>query len=390
MEKEIPRRPETLSYQYEKSGDSLILRKKEPLGVVIFLTVWLTGWTVGCVILTWSVLAKPTFFDFCFVGAFWAGWLAGFGVLIGSLFGRKTAWLNRDGLSSEYRVLFWTASRYAPLEEIRCFHAKTEKAKDSDSSDSYSVETAGSGKPISFSATNFEEAQWVAYEMNRMLEVLKREPVPDVVEEAENVEKPVVIAWNSRPREVERPSDCRWWMNAEVDSAVFERRGASLMDVAVSTVVSFLLMGFCVLFGMAVCGLLSGMDRVDFSAGMVYWIVPGGLALVAAVMLLFAFVAWFTTLFSPFERTRWSFSQGGATCRVAWFGIGRNWYYSLEGCREMVIEVQPLEWRRLKQRYRMEEEKYRIVFAGAEDMCVIRDLTKDEAKWIADNILWYR
>ena len=95
----------------------------------------------------------------------------------------------------------------------------------------------------------------------------------------------------------------------------------------------------------------------------------------------------------PFEHTRWSFSQGGATRRVTWFGIGRSEYFSLEGCREMVIETQTPRWWRLPRlRFRERDEKYRIVFAGAagEELCVIRDLTVDEAKWIADGILEYR
>ena len=384
MEKNVPPRPRTLSCRYENNGDSLALRDKAPLAAIFtvggFLTLWLTGWTAGCVVLVRQVLEKPSFFMVCFTIPFLVGWFAAFGALMAIVFGRKRLRLDEDGLWNEYRVLFRISSRRVPLGEIQYFHATT---KENSESVSCSVEAVTGGQPISYSAANSEEALWLAHEMNRMLEVLKREAVAVFAEEEEEedeADEAVVIPWNSRPGRAEPPSDCRWKMDADVDSVTFHRRGDFSWAVLGGTTFAMLFWnGIVSVFVMALFGVAPSEKGMEFFSGewwfLFVFLIP------FEVIGIGLFLAWLSALSSPFWRTRWSVGRHEAVCRVGVFGIGRRWWYSLENCREMVMETRDVG-----------EKEVKISFVDFQDetLCEIGDLTTGEAKWMADNILLYR
>jgi len=371
--------------------------------------------------LIWGLLKDPSFFMFCFAVPFWAAWLAVFGILMGIFFGRTRVRLDEDGLFHELRVLIRRTSRRVPLGEIRYFHAVTKKGEESAS---HLVEAVTDGQAVSFSAVDFQEAEWLAYEMNGMLEVLKRlgscrlgsrrrpgdgeAPRDDhsvalrrrddggylvrgeLPEEAETV-----IPWNSRPRRVEPPSDCRWKIKADVDSAVFEKRGEfSLGALAGITFLMFFWNGGVSVFVLMLCGIGEVRNAPEFLSGQ-WWFLFVFL-IPFEVIGIGLFLAWFSALFAPFGGKRWSVSRDAAIYRVHMFGFGWRWRYSLENCREMVIEPRGGGTGSHGELYpgqvTGEKGEMKISFVDFEDkkLCEIKDVTAGEARWMADNVLWYR
>ncbi|HEY2251470.1 MAG TPA: hypothetical protein VGH74_10440 [Planctomycetaceae bacterium] len=71
-----PVRPQRVRIDLEQAGDRLHLsyRHRELAGG-IFMLLWLTGWTVGCVFLAGMVINDPQLFHFMFAIPFWASWI---------------------------------------------------------------------------------------------------------------------------------------------------------------------------------------------------------------------------------------------------------------------------------------------------------------------------
>jgi hypothetical protein len=404
-EPKIPGRPRSLSYHYENNGDSLMLRQKKQLAVIFsvgcFLAFWLTGWTAGCVMLIWVVMKEPAFFTFCFAVSFWTAWFFVFGVLMAIFFGQNTVKLDRDGLFSVYRVVVRINSRQVPLGEIRYFHATQDE---NDESVSWSVEAVTYGKPVQFSVTDNKEAEWLAYELNQLLAMLKNAnqlKIPsDVAEIAkvredvdnEEFDEPVNIRLNSKPQTIEPPGDCHWKLNAGFDSVTFAKRGEfSLAAVGGATFPMLFWNGIVSVFVMDLWGLAPG--GPEFLNGewwfMFVFLIP--FEVVGVVL----FLAWFFCLIAPFQQTRWNFHRDMVTCRVQWFGIGRSWCYSMENCGTMVVDVQePGGNMQTKVRRKLNREtgayQLRFVDDQNEEVFSINDLTLGEAHWIANVVLEFR
>ncbi|MCL2117525.1 MAG: hypothetical protein FWH27_03755, partial [Planctomycetaceae bacterium] len=300
-EPDIPQRPKTLSYRYENNGDSLTLREKPHVIAACFLGFWLTGWTIGCVLLIWQVLKEPSFF--CFATPFWAAWIFVFCQLMMVIFGKTTVLLDCDGLLSEYRVLIKISSRQVPIDEIRYCHAIEKNPAGNDSESSCFIEAVTHGKPVHFSTTRFEEAEWLACEMNQMLMALKGKEqwkaMPDLieVEDQHETDEQVTILLTSKPQNIEPPGDCRWKMSVGFDSVTFRQQGEfSLGALGYTTFTMIFWNGIVSVFVMVLWGFQKG--GPEFLSwgwwGMFLFLIP------FEVIGLIFFLAWFLALMAPF------------------------------------------------------------------------------------------
>ena len=407
----IPHRPVSLSYRYENNGDSLTLRQRKFLlstfPVAGFMTVWLTGWTVGCVLLIWKFVTEPSFFLLCFGIPFWVGWFAGAGVLLTTLFGKNTVRLDHDGLFSTYHVLVKLISKQVPLDEIRYFHAIV---SNTGKSTAFSVETVTFGKPVQFSTAKFEEAEWLAYDMNQTLAALKGlsrldEKLDDFVIGIETGDdrddtdaEAISIPLNARPQNIEPPTDNSWKLNTEFDSVTFEKRGKfSLAYLALLAVPTFTMLfwnGIVSVFVMTLWGFAKVENAPVFLSGQ--WWLMFVFLIPFEVFGIGFFLWWLSVLVMPCCRTRWSFHRDMVTCRFQCFGIGRSWQYSLENCDKMVIETSGPDGdssdAKLRRQINREDELYQLAFVDDQNkkLYSIKKLMLGEACWIADCVLHYR
>src|SRR5438477_8869892 len=83
-----PARPACLTVDFNEEADTLVVRKRSGGGPWVFLSLWLIGWTVGCVVLLANFLADPTIWLFAFALPFWASWLFVAGGLVWMIFGK--------------------------------------------------------------------------------------------------------------------------------------------------------------------------------------------------------------------------------------------------------------------------------------------------------------
>ena len=69
-------RPLKSSVRVEQDGAGLFLwRRPGSLYAERFLAMWFTGWTMGCVFITWGVIQHGTLQSVLFAMPFWASWI---------------------------------------------------------------------------------------------------------------------------------------------------------------------------------------------------------------------------------------------------------------------------------------------------------------------------
>ena len=402
----IPHRPVSLSYDYEDNGDSLLLRQKKHLMGefgTLGRAMGLILWTLACVLLIGLVFHEPEIFKFCFGIPFWTAWFLFFGLV----FGKTTVRLDRDGLFYTYQVVVRIVSRQMPLDEIRYFHAIQTQ---DDESNSYLVEAVTFGKFVQFSTPNFEEAEWLAYDMNQALVTRKGVSRPKMPQDGTKIgtdhenadddetDGPINIPLTARPQNIGAPSDCRWKMNVEYDAVTFEKHGKfSPVEWGMATFTMLCWNGLVSTFVLFLWGFVKTDGWRLFTPlwwGLFVFLIP------FQAVGLYIFLLWLSVLFAPFQRTRWSFHHNTVTWRAQWFGIGRSRRYSLETCEKMVIDkmvidtLNPGKKRHTdrQMQFPREEGLYQLMFVDDQNkkLYSIKKLMLGEACWIADQILLHR
>ena len=403
-EPKMPCRPRSLSYHYEHNSDSLTLHQKKTRAAIFsqgcFLTLWLTGWTAGCVMLIWLNITQPAFFTFCFAVPFWVGWFVASGTLMAIVFGKITVKLDCDGLYYTYHILLRLNSRQVPLDEIRYCHAIQDE---NDDTISYYVVALTYGKSVHFAMTNIEEAQWFASEMNQTLASLKgvsqMEMLPDVAETgkehngtgSEKSDEPISIPLNSKPQDIEPPVDSRWKLNTDFDSVTLTKRGEfSLAALGATTFIMLFWDGIVSVFVMLLWGIAPGGPK--FLSGE-WWFLFVFLIPFEVIGVGF-FLAWLFCLIAPFQQICWNFARNTTTCCVQWLGIGCRRCYSLENCDRMVIDTHEPGGHvgtQIRQQINRKAGAYQLKFIDRqnEEVFSFDDLTLGEAHWVANVILEY-
>ena len=75
--------PSKCSFRVEQSGDVLSLRRRTgSYSGAFFITIWLIGWTVGCIALAGLVAKQPTIQHLLFAIPFWASWFFAAAMLV--------------------------------------------------------------------------------------------------------------------------------------------------------------------------------------------------------------------------------------------------------------------------------------------------------------------
>jgi hypothetical protein len=102
-------------FRVEQRGNELLLRRRtESPGQGLFLALWLTGWTFGCVFLVRQAIREPSIFHLLFALPFCSAWLFASYGLLQSFLGFEQLKIGPEGL--EHRALF--TRRFVPLDEV--------------------------------------------------------------------------------------------------------------------------------------------------------------------------------------------------------------------------------------------------------------------------------
>src|SRR5690349_15727066 len=111
-------------FRIEREGRTLVLRRRltTTAATVIgggFVTLWLTLWTFGCVMLARQFLSEPGLQNFLFATPFFASWLAAAAVLAVLLAGEEELRLGPGGLEYRWRAIVTLRRRSVPLDQVR-------------------------------------------------------------------------------------------------------------------------------------------------------------------------------------------------------------------------------------------------------------------------------
>lgn len=408
-----PKIPKKMSFARVRESNFLELREKampfQRLTVGAFLVLWLTGWTVGCVVLIWMVLTQNQPFMILFAIPFWASWVFVFGMVLNIFFGRQSFKLDTEGLNYEYRVLSVRVSkREVPLREILGFESTVAQGWQEGSS-SHVVEADLGGKQIRLKCISEEEAAWIAFECEELLDDLWKltrtekpvrksilgdpvedEDYPDEDDELEEDDyeeyeiKEITVREKSRG--LEPPSGCDWKMKADFDTLSFEKRGKiDLSSLGLMTFLCLFCNGIVSVFVLGLWGFLPDENIKEGWEwwGMFFFLIP------FEVIGLGFFIAWLSVLFAPFHRVVWHFERGEARRHGSLFGLGFTRRYDLYELDKMLIEPS-----RKKKMIQTENDVplWALTFidtSGAE-ICNVNDVDYFEAEWMADTILRYR
>lgn len=344
-----------LSVQFERIGDGVrIVNAKRHWAIAAFLMLWLSIWTMGCIMLVGAVIAQFSFFTLLFALPFWAAEvfvLAILGTLIAS---REDFTLDEAGVSYLYRVYgLRIQNRQVPLAEITSFARKWEPPKDDENNSrslgTHAVLMKTIGAPLKFAAgVTKEERDWLALTLNECLASLKRYsgPITRVEEEAEvspslSSELPDVL--ELRPpsaAQVSAPSDTTWVQHYDFDAFTFVQRGQL-------TLAGLGFMLFVCLFWNGIVGVFVGLlfgftpdGRKDAVQGFEWWflflfLIPFELI---GLMIIGGLIA---MLLEPVRRSRWILYRNAIAYRVAWLGIGRTWRYEITELDCLELRKQP-------------------------------------------------
>jgi hypothetical protein len=415
----VPERPSHLRSRFELSGSRLTIayRRIDPTGC--FLLLWLTGWTVGCVMLLGMVIQQPAVTSLMFAIPFWASWIFVFCLVMNSFFRKELLELGPEGIQFVCRVIVPIMRRIVPLEEVEGFGSYL-KVTDSESNTlakGIEVRTRGHGFRFGQGLPDAERA-WLIDQLNEQLDRLAPDQARPMVgsgsahdtdgeaddlgkiddrperADAESSERLVAAATPIAP-----PSDSRWTRLDDFHQITFVTRGrAGCGAIGMLLFINAFWNGIVGVFvtqllGAPMFGDGGGLKGAEWWFLFVF-LIP--FEVIGLVM----FVGLLVTVVEPFRRTRWSFAYGGAEKQTTWFGIGRSRSYPVDWLDRIELRIGSRErtfFRSTNDSDTPAPPARCLVFIDRENQerFTIDGLTQGDARWIADTILrecqrWFR
>ena len=330
----------------------------------LFMTVWLSGWTVGCVMMIYGLVTNFSWFLLLFSIPFFIGWFAGASFWVASLFGKQELILEKDHLEFVFSVLIPVMRKQIPYEEIVSVDLTT-----TNRSSAIKIETTG--KPMNFGS-------------GYRLEVLEelQEHLLDAIPNASGATKPD-LADDPVPlqRRTIKPESSQWHLDAGIgqNETKFLNRGAFQLG-AICVLLGFTLFwnGIVGVFLVKVIQAWRGLGDQPASVMETVFLIP--FVLVGGVM----FLLLLFTFLEPFRQTVYGFSSREIYRQFGYFGFSRTKIWPVMHAVTMELE--------LKTEFEDEPElndgmNYLLKFNQEnEKLMEIGGLTLAEACWIATEI----
>jgi hypothetical protein len=413
-EKLRPARPAKLGFRFTRDEEGLaVIYSVRGKAAGVFMLLWLTGWSVGCVFLLGNAIKEPKLFNILFAMPFWAGEIFGIVILLRSFFSREYFLLNAAGAAFTRRIVIPLTTRIVPVEEIKSFQKCTIRRDSESGHITLGVKMETLGRPLYFAAElTAPECDWLADQLNDCLSSLAgfvgdteddiQEPVvneekKDDSAKQENAEEKegdpsndgniYILELSKTP--CEPPSDSRWERIDEIDSITFLQRGRILWNMLFGFLFATLFCnGIISVFVLNLWGFLQDQPKGFEWWFLFFFLIP------FEIIGLCIFLGLFYQIFEPFRRTRWKFGKQEIECRWTWFGLGPRWVYAARPLDrlEMPDEV--------KKSSRNEKSNDLVVMLneGANrtlrfidrentELTAMKRLTEGEARWIADTVL---
>ncbi len=272
--------------------------------LLAFISVWMTGWTVGCVALTVGLVNQFAFFSLLFAIPFYVGWLAGATALVASFSPGASVTLNRTELEFRNIPLLKSMNRRIAFKEISQVLVEFE-----DNSYDLIVKSSGNDATL-FQSHRKESLESIREILQQKIPTLHTLPDADEsrVDESK-VDRPKIAKHRTT-----RPEETTWQFENKFGQTRLVNPGSFAPAAALVT------MGIC-LFWNGIVGSFVVQTVAEVFAGNPEW----GKALFLIPFILIGLVFLVVTLAiwcDPFRLIEYTFSHREIKWRHAYFGIG--------------------------------------------------------------------
>ncbi len=387
-----PARPQRLTVDFYQEPDGILLRTRGGGGPQLFLMLWLTGWTVGCVVLIVHFLNEPSIGSFFFGVPFWVSWIAVFAMICWNRYGKETLLLRPDKAIFLRTVIVTLNSRAVPRSEIEGFRECRSIVQENDQY-LWGIELVTLGKPVKL-AFRLPDAErlWLVDQLNQYLTDTSADGAPLALATTAPTATPrrgaasnqlagVQILTDERTL-AEPPTDNRWGLTDDIASFELSTRGRfNIGSVLGMLFINAFWNGIVSVFVLALWGLMPG--NHPRPAGVEWWgifvfLIPFeviGLVMLAALVM---------TLLEPLHVTRWIIDASAISREHRWLLVAFRRSWSVE--RLDRLELRPGNARLRSPKLSTSTDlsnqfQLALVAADNADVCTIDSLTKGEARW---------
>ena len=382
-------KPAKMLSTIHRSDDAFLIQTRPSKGPGFFLLLWLTGWTVACVVLAADLIAEPSIGTFCFATPFFASWLAVAAFLIWLWFGQESVLVKDDEILFRRTAIIELTTRRIPTAEVTavksCRSNHTENHVHLEG-----VEIACLGKPLKFCfRLSDHERLWIIQELSNEIQpsdgfselsVEENSWKPTKLSDSEFQSKPLTPADGlSQP-----PSDSNWHIEQLPDEITFHRKGTfSIGGFLATSFICLFWNGIVSVFVLALWGLMPG-DAAPQGGewwGLFFFLIPFeviGLGMLAA---------WLAVVMAPFSRTILGI-RGNAVFRQ------KQWPFFQSSKKVNCLEVAEIHLRKTDQKQGNSmkivpnEETFELTFVGkkSRDLLTLKQLSQGDALWIAGEL----
>ena len=361
----------------EIDGDSMSIEMRETQWFLnIFLGVWLTGWTVACVVLAQKFVEKSELVTLMFGVPFWTSWIFVAGVFLNSLIGRQRLLFDQCGLRHTWDVIVTLSQRSIPLEEIRQISVKTLNV-DSEGGATIGIVVSTRGRDLSFGQNlNRLERDWIAFQLDNHRKQLQERGRVDVLSDVDPADC----------RGLAPPSDSSWDVDQTQSALVICQNGKFVWGAVLGLLfVNAFWNGIVGLFVALLFGFVPGGHR-HLSGE--WWFLCLFLIPFEIIGALIGF-GLVLTILEPFRRTVWTFTDTNCVRATTRFNLplGRRTSFQNDGISTVTVRntderANAFSLARLKSTG-PSTEAYELFIADREqrEVCTINGLTIGEAQW---------
>ncbi|MCA9034267.1 MAG: hypothetical protein KDA91_04000 [Planctomycetaceae bacterium] len=403
-----PAKPARLGVRYYETDDGIGFGiRNKAIGTGCFLVVWLSGWTVGCVVLIANAVKDPSVGNIAFGIPFWGSWLAVSSFLIWLWFGRETFVLKHDKALFVRSAIIRLSAREVPRSEILRFEGCLSKHTQNDQH-LHGIRMVTAGEPLEFGfRLDPQDRVWILYRLNDFLNPGQAFAMDTDAASVASEEEVVRVALSSTddtssfamvetlievPEELPAVSDNQWEMEERVTELRFGRRGQ--FRAAPFFLLLFLNSfwnGIVSVFVLTLWGALpNGPARFTGEWWFLFFfLIPFeliGLAMFSGLLL---------TVLAPFRTEFWKFDTIAIGRVIKWPFFNRSEQWEPNGRYQLQLRKQKPSnsaspKKNLGSVLPSNGFELAVVSDAMIELCSISNLTEGEARWIGQQILRMR
>ena len=384
IDAQSPPKPRSMKTQVERNADLMRVRcHLRQWGAGLFMLLWLTGWTAGCLMLAYAAFIKREPGTLLFGVPFWASWVFVFFLLLKMFFQKDELVVDREGVVFRRQVIVKIKERRIPLGELKRVEKYT-AVTDSESGRTESgLEIVTLGKSLRcFQGLSNDELSWLQWQLSEQLA---------------GMAVSAGVEATGGDLEVGPPTDSSWRRVDGFNDIGFVQRGQFVPSVVgMLLFINVFWNGIVSVFVGGLWGVMPFENNPPFASG--FWWTLFVFLIPFEVIGLFFVAALISAVFEPAHCTWWKFSDTGIEQVQTWFGNGPRWSWNVAKLNRIELRLEDPQTRK-KKFFRwninwQQETKdcFELLFIDAanNEVCRMGGLTEGEGRWVSETVKQFR